>query len=56
MFDLEESEDISMTHGILFDFSGEMTRQEELEEQMQPIADNFFVYLEELLLEKGAGM
>lgn len=56
MFDLEESEDISMTHGILFDFSREMTRQEELEEQMQPIADNFFVYLEELLLEKGAGM
>lgn len=56
MFDMEESEDISMTHGILFDFSGEMTRQEELEEQMQPIADNFFVYLEELLLEKGAGM
>lgn len=56
MFDLEECEDIPTAHGILFDFDGEMIRRKELEEQMQLIADNFFVYLEKLLLEKGAGM
>ena len=50
LFDLEECEDMQEEQGVLFDYAVDMKRFGELEEKMNPVAKNFFLYLQEMLL------
>ena len=50
LFDLEECEDMQEEQGGLFDYAVDMKRSGELEEKMNPVAKNFFVYLQQMLL------
>ena len=56
MPDEEKCRVVQIDHEVMFDFDEDATGREELAGWMQPVAENFFVYLEELLLEKSAGM
>lgn len=47
---------VQIDHEIMFDFDEDTATREELAEQMQPVAENFFAYLKDLLNKKGAGM
>lgn len=40
----------------MFDFDEDTTERNELALEMEPVAENFFVYLKNLLSEENAGM
>lgn len=52
MPDEESCPIVQIDHEIMFDFDEDTTGRAELAGEMQPVADNFFAYLEGLLLEE----
>ncbi|MDE7299620.1 MAG: hypothetical protein K2N94_12480, partial [Lachnospiraceae bacterium] len=49
MPDEERCPIVQIDHEIMFDFDEDTTERAELEEEMQPVAENFFAYLDAVL-------
>lgn len=49
MPDEEKCQIVEIDHEILFDFDTDTTKRDELASKMRPVAENFFIYLKNLL-------
>ena len=56
MPDEEKCEIVQIDHEVMFDFDEETTERDELALEMEPVAENFFTYLNDILSEENAGM